>query len=149
MTGSDFDSLVDDDDDESDSTEAEEGHQPETKPTPDQATGAQVHSTPSKETSRSSTQDESLSADVRLEDSNPAFPFDSQNQIYAREQTWLNYDDFKHSVQSYLREDHNLRNVQGRELDEVILRLALEELSREDVGDMIIRLRGYNPENVD
>jgi hypothetical protein len=80
-------------------------------------------------------------------DSEPGFPFETQESVYLTTESWNNYDDLKHTVETYLRNEYDIRNVQGRELDEVFFRLAVEQLSKEEIGDLIVRLRGFNPDS--
>ena len=98
------------------------------------------------ESSGVSSTDDPSSPEVDLENSGAAFPFDTQETVYVTSESWRNYDDFKHATSTYLRNEFNVRNVQGRELDEVFLRMAVDKLTPEEIGEMIVRLRGYDPE---
>lgn len=60
----------------------------------------------------------------------PAFPFDQSSQqtnVYVREQSqeaWADAKDFE--IKRTLRQDRDVRNVEGRELDDAMVRLAAD-----------------------
>jgi len=60
----------------------------------------------------------------------PAFEFDQssmQDNVYVRESTQDAWGDAKQfDVERILKQDHGVRNVQGRELDDAMVRLAAD-----------------------
>ena len=149
MDSNEFDALMDDIDDDADGDETKgaAGATPEPEPSSNAAksgtgnSATQPHSTEG----RSSLQEQTPTVDVG--DSEPGFPFETQESVYLTTESWNNYDDLKHTVETYLRNEFDIRNVQGRELDEVFFRLAMDRLSKEEIGDLIVTLRGFNPDS--
>lgn len=83
-------------------------------------------------------------ADVEPDDSaleDPAFSYAESNQgpIYARPETWDEYDDaLELDVEQYLR-DEGVRNAQKRELHDAALRLAADR--PEELAELLIEAR--------
>lgn len=58
----------------------------------------------------------------------PAFPYDPslQQAVYPRKGTWSDYVATRMEVQARLRRSHDLDDVEKREVDDAVLRLAEE-----------------------
>jgi hypothetical protein len=147
MDSNEFDSLMDDIDDDDGGSEAAagtgDGGQSAAKSV--QSGTGQATARPDSNDKQSSQRAQTPTVDVG--DSEPGFPFETQESVYLTTESWNNYDDLKHTVETYLRNEYDIRNVQGRELDEVFFRLAVERLAKEEIGDLIVRLRGFNPDS--
>lgn len=146
LDSNEFDALMDDIDDDTSESEEVTGTGSETHSATDSSNRgtSQIETQSGPERQQSSLQERTPTVDVG--DSEPGFPFETQESVYLTEESWNNYDDLKHTVETYLRNEFDIRNVQGRELDEVFFRLAVERLSKEEIGDLIVRLRGFNPD---
>lgn len=124
-----FDALgsVDDDgSDDADETESEPEPSPDLDPEPTR--DREPTPDPADETD-----------DSALED--PAFSYAESNQgpIYARPETWDEYDDILElDVERYLREE-GVRNAQKRELHDAALRLATNH--PEELAELLIEAR--------
>ncbi|WP_152422338.1 hypothetical protein [Haloarcula marismortui] len=148
MDSNEFDSLMEDvdtdvDDGRDGTSEADNERQTTTSSS--QTDTSQSISELDSRSHQSSLRDRTPTVDVG--DSDPGFPFETQESVYLTEESWNNFDDLKHAVETYLRNEFDIRNVQGRELDEVFFRLAVDQLRKEDIGDLIVRLRGFDPES--
>jgi hypothetical protein len=147
MNSNEFDALVEEPDSGTNETEEVVETSGETQPATNSSDrgASQVAPQPTSEGQQPSLQERAPA--VGVGDSEPGFPFETQESVYLTEESWNNYDDLKHTVETYLRSEFDIRNVQGRELDEVFFRLAVERLSKEEIGDLIVRLRGFNPDS--
>jgi len=147
MDSNEFDSLMDDIDDDDGGSEAaaSTGDNGQPAATSVQSGTGQTAARSDSNDKQSPQRDRTPTVDVG--DSEPGFPFETQESVYLTTESWNNYDDLKHTVETYLRNEYDIRNVQGRELDEVFFRLAVERLTKEEIGDLIVRLRGFNPDS--
>lgn len=73
----------------------------------------------------------------------PPFSFEQSKQgpIYPRAERWDEWNDAKWEIQAYLRE-HGLKDTEGREVDDALLRLAIE--NPEEIGDIVLEARGLD-----
>lgn len=71
----------------------------------------------------------------------PPFSFKQSKQgpIYPHKDRWDEWNDAKWQIQSYLRE-HGLKDTEGREVDDALLQLAIE--NPEAIGDIVLDARG-------
>mgnify|MGYP000211544615 CR=1 FL=1 len=81
------------------------------------------------------------SPDRDVELTNPAFPFDEaiQAQIYPRNSTHDEFTDFLDIEVKRLLRDRDIRNEEGRELHEAVLRVAMEH--PEDIAEVVEQQR--------
>lgn len=72
----------------------------------------------------------------------PAFPFDEtvQRPLYAREETWDEFADACDFEVKRLLRDDGVKNVEGRELHDAVLRLAAR--NPEELADEVRLSRG-------
>lgn len=79
--------------------------------------------------------------DEPREESAPAFPFDEavQAQIYPRESTHAEFEDFLDIDVKRLLRDRGVRDEEGRELHEAVLRVAMEH--PEEIADELAAQR--------
>lgn len=114
-----------------------------------------INSAPSSDTSMksdsTSPQDpaDNSEVDVPLDESSQAFAYEDNFQFYSRTETWNQYDDLRLDTETALRKRFEIRNMEKREVDEALLRLALQAIDEEDLAEEIVRMRGYNPESWD
>lgn len=71
----------------------------------------------------------------------PAFPFSEakQSPLYPHRDRWEELEDAKFDMEVLLRK-HGVRDVQGRELDDAILRYAIDNTA--DVAELVLEARG-------
>lgn len=87
--------------------------------------------------------------DVPLDESSQAFSYEDNFQFYSRTDSWNQYDDLRLGTETSLRKRFEIRNMEKREVDEALLRLALRQFDEEDLAEEIVRMRGYDPDNWD
>jgi len=107
-----------------------------------------VQPTDDTQTKSSGVVDSMSRAETRsVEKSVPSFDWSDtvQTPIYILEDTELDIDDFKHNVSGVLRREYGVRNAEKREIDEAIICAVLNEFTAEQIAQLLIRKRGYNP----
>lgn len=82
-----------------------------------------------------------------LENSSPPFPYSDaeQKQMYVQDGLWDDFEDLKFDAELELRRTFDVRNVEQRELDTAVIRLALEQLTPTEIAKMVIQMRGFEP----
>lgn len=130
-----FDDVIEDDDEE-------EGPEKEVK---SEAAAETSNDSGNDTTSHSS--DESGGDAATVDESDPAFLYAAVDQrpLYIRPSTWELLEDQKYYAEGELRERFGVRNVETRELDEVIAEIIAEELSPERIAEKVVELRGFDP----
>lgn len=76
------------------------------------------------------------------EEGGPAFSFEvtTQTSIYPRSETADDtLDDVEFEVEGILRQDHDIRDLAGRELHDAMIRLAADH--PDEVAELIVELR--------
>lgn len=76
----------------------------------------------------------------------PAFPFDEalQRPLYAREESWDEFEDICDFEVKRLLRDDDIKDISGRELHDATLRLAAS--NPEALADEVRKLRGLDDE---
>lgn len=76
----------------------------------------------------------------------PAFPFDdaTQRPIYAREESWDEFEDVRDFEVKRILRDEGIKKVSGREFHDALLRLAAE--NPEEFADAVKDARGIGDE---
>lgn len=85
---------------------------------------------------------ENLEATEGQEEGGPAFSFEAtaQTSIYPRSETAGDtLDDVEFEVEGILRQDHDIRDLAGRELHDAMIRLAADHPDK--VAELIVQLR--------
>ncbi|ESP90152.1 hypothetical protein [Candidatus Halobonum tyrrellensis] len=82
-----------------------------------------------------------------LENSSPPFPYSEteQKQMYVRGGLWDEFEDLGFDAELELRRTFDVRNVEQREIDTALVRLALERFSPDEIAAMVVRTRGFDP----
>lgn len=80
------------------------------------------------------------------EEGGPAFSFSEakQSPLYPRRDRWEELEDAKFEMEGFLRKQ-GIRDVQGRELDDAILRYAIDH--SEEVAELVLEARGLEEED--
>lgn len=78
----------------------------------------------------------------------PSFPYSKAKQrgLHPRAETWGEYDDAMWEAEHVLRE-HNVKEIEKREFDDAVLRLAKEE--PEKLARLVMEARGIDVEHDD
>ena len=105
--------------------------------TPDQDT------IPDKE--RSTGEDNSPGEAATTEEDGPPFDFDQTHQrpLYPHKDSWEEWEDAKFQAEGILRK-HGVRNVQGREFDDALLQMGIE--NPEMLAEIVLEARGIDPD---
>lgn len=88
-------------------------------------------------------------AKVEKEDEGgPAFPFSEakQSPLYPHRDRWTELEDAKFEIEVFLRK-HGVRDVQGREIDDAILRYAIDNV--DEVAELVLEARDIDTEEVE
>lgn len=82
-----------------------------------------------------------------LVNSSPPFLYSEaeQKQMYVQDGLWKDFEDLGFDAELELRRTFDVRNVEQRELDTAVIRLALEQFSAREIAEMVIRMRGFEP----
>ena len=82
-----------------------------------------------------------------LTSSSPPFPYSEteQQQMYVRAGLWDEFEDLGFDAELELRRTFGVRNVEQRELDTALVRLALERFTPREVAETVVRTRGFDP----
>lgn len=118
---------------------------------------SQKNSTTTEQTGRSTRDSTSDQAPTRaesqpegpsLEDSSPPFSYNDaeQNQVYTQSGLWDDFEDLKFDAEMALRKEHDIRNVEQRELDTAVLAEVLDRIQASDIAERVIHKRGFDPE---
>lgn len=101
--------------------------------------------TPMAEGSNAST-DPSLEGPT-LANSSPPFPYSEaqQKQMYVRDGLWDDLEDLAFDAELELRRTFDVRNVEQRELDTAVIQLVLNRMSAQEIAEMVVRMRGFDP----
>lgn len=80
------------------------------------------------------------------EEHGPPFPFSASKQrpLYPHENRWDDWEDAKFKVETILR-DYDIRNVQGREFDDALLKLGIR--NPEILAEIVLEARGLEPKD--
>ena len=117
----------------------------------DQSTGAGIRNNigASSET-RSTSEDVSFDGPT-LGNSSPPFPYSEaeQKQMYVQNGLWNEFEDRKFDAELKLRRTFSVRNVEQRELDTAIVRLVLDRITPDEIAEMVIQMRGFDPSILD
>jgi hypothetical protein len=83
-----------------------------------------------------------------LEDSSPPFSYKDaeQNQLYTQTGLWDDFEDLKFDAEMILRKEHDVRNVEQRELDTAVLAEVLNRITVSDIAERVIHRRGFVPD---
>lgn len=86
-----------------------------------------------------------------LTNSSPPFPYSEteQQQMYVRAGLWDEFEDLGFDAELELRRTFEVRNVEQRELDTALVRLALERFTPREIAEMVVRTRGFDPSNAE
>jgi len=86
-----------------------------------------------------------------LANSSPPFPYSEaeQKQMYVQNGRWDEFEDLKFDAELKLRRTFSVRNVEQRELDTAIVRLVLDRLTPNEIAEMVIQIRGFDPSTLD
>lgn len=160
MSGSNpFDDLAEDSDETEDSNGGNEetdlksrtSSTTESGTEPDQSTGAGIRNQLDAPSGTRSTS-EGMSLDgPSLSNSSPPFPYSEaeQKQMYVRNGLWNEFEDLKFDGELKLRRTFSVRNVEQRELDTAIVRLVLDRLTPDEIAEMVLQMRGFDPSTLD
>lgn len=149
MSGSNpFDDLADDPDADDPDREAERDPESGESPTPD-ASASESSASASTDDANGEASDagrDSLDGPT-LTNSSPPFPYSDteQQQMYVRDGLWDEFEDLGFDAELELRREFDVRNVEQRELDTAVVRLALERFSPREIAEMVVRTRGFDP----
>ena len=138
-----FDGVVEDEDKGEDTTEpADESSTEPTEPDSDKTT-KNTNNTPE---SSSTSNTDSEESDPKQ---SPAFSYDEvqQKPFYIRPQQWSIIEDLRLYTKVALREEHDVRDAQTREIDEAILSKIEDKLQEQSIADEVVKKR--NSENTD
>ena len=82
-----------------------------------------------------------------LANSSPPFPYSNteQKQMYVQDGLWDEFEDLGFDAEHELRRTFDVRNVEQRELDTAVVRLILDRFSAEEIAEMVVRTRGFDP----
>lgn len=132
-----FDGVVDDDDD----SDSEDTTTNESTDTTNEANKNQSTANTQKDTDgTTSSQDSTDETEPKY---SPAFSYDEVDQkpLYIRSGFWDVIEDLRLYTEVALREEHDIRNAQTREIDEAILSLLEDELQEQSIADEVVRKR--------
>lgn len=75
----------------------------------------------------------------------PPFNFDQTHQrpLYPHEDSWEEWEDAKFQAEGVLRK-HGVRNVEGREFDDALLQMGIENPER--LAELVLETRGIDPD---
>jgi len=160
MSGSNpFDDLAEDNEETDDSngedreTELESRTSSTSEPStePDQSTGSGTRSDIDASSGTRSTSERASPEGPTLSNSSPPFPYSEaeQKQMYVQNGLWNEFGDLKFDAELKLRRTFGVRNVEQRELDTAIVRLVLDRLTPDEIAEMVIRTRGFDPSTLD
>lgn len=138
-----FDDLADD---ESRTTsDSERTPKSQENSTATEPIGQSTKDTPSDQTP---TQSRSQPEGPSLEDSSPPFSYNDaeQKQVYTQSGLWDDFEDLKFEAEMALRKEHDIRNVQQRELDTAVLAEVLDRIQASDIAERVIHKRGFDPD---
>lgn len=146
-SGSAFDDLVDDDDEDVEESAAQPvsvSKSAESSTTESSHEGAGTSPRRSDDSQRTATPDRGPS----LEESSPPFSWHDagQDSMYPRQETWDKIDDFEYDIQGLLRSEYGIRNAETRELHEAMFQLLLDRIPPEVVARKVIEQRGFSPD---
>jgi hypothetical protein len=99
--------------------------------------------TPDKETS--SGEDTSPDEAAATKEDGPPFDFDQTHQrpLYPHKDSWEEWEDAKFQAEGILRK-HEVRNVQGREFDDALIQMGIE--NPEMLAEIVLEARGIDPD---
>lgn len=125
--------------------ESEAASTSETEVTPAEEAEREAEPTPDAEPEddQESADDEDAAADPR---ETPAFPYAEsfQRGLHPRKSSWDAYDDAMFYAEAELRK-HDVKNIEKREFDDAVLRLAEEEPER--LAELVMEARGLDPDD--
>jgi hypothetical protein len=87
----------------------------------------------------------------RLSESQPQFDHKAADQeaFYLRDGLGDEFDDLKFEAERHIRSEHDVRNIEVREMDTAIIQALINHITLQDIAAEFIRNRGFDPENVD
>jgi hypothetical protein len=142
MSESEFDDLVEDDEEES-----TEGHSPK-KP----QGGSNGQETPQPSSKRGESGSETSDAEdgsvenqsKKISDSTPMGWEREQFAMFFQEDDVFGYEDIIYDAEGCLKRQHRVRNSKRYELDQAFIDLVLDRVSSEEIADQVIKNRGFD-----